>query len=103
MSLVIRNSVCDHDWVEYDDEAAYNDGFHCPTVAICSRCGARRDIRNREIGITGPIWYENFMRLYVSILVVIYRVTIAPIVMLIRFIKDKVVSKNKERLDKKAG
>jgi hypothetical protein len=90
------NSFCEHEWIEYDDPAAYNDGFNCPSIAICSKCGTEKDIRGSNTLNSGPVWYENFMRFYVSVLVVIYRIIMAPIILVIRFIKEKVISKKEE-------
>lgn len=96
MGSETSNSDCEHNWEEYDDPAAYNDGFNCPTVAICSKCGAQQDILSSNTLSSGPIWYETFMRFYVSVLVFIYRITIAPIILVFRFIKDKVISEKRE-------
>lgn len=90
------NSDCEHNWEVYDDPAAYNDGFNCPTVAICSKCGAQQDIRSSNTLSTVQKWYEIFIRFYVSVLVIIYSITIAPIILVFRFIKGKVVSEKRE-------
>ena len=49
MSTKQKTRVCEHEW-EYqdDDPAAYNDGFNCPTVAVCRKCHIRRDLTKRQ-------------------------------------------------------
>jgi hypothetical protein len=96
MSPETGNPDCEHNWEVYDDPAAYNDGLNCPAVTICSKCGAQQDIRSSNTMSTGPIWYETFMRFYISVLFIIDRITIAPIILVIRFIKDKALSKNEK-------
>ena len=56
MSSETGNSKCEHNWEEYDDPAAYNDGFNCPVVAICSKCGAQQDIRHKYAGTNKTEW-----------------------------------------------
>jgi hypothetical protein len=93
MSFETGNLSCEHEWVEYDDSAAYNDGFNFPTVAICNRCGAQQDIRYKYAGVNKLKWYENLLLLPFSIIVIFYLFTIAPILMIVGFIKDEFASK----------
>jgi hypothetical protein len=92
MSSETGNSVCKHKWIEYDDPAAYNDGYNCPTVAICNKCGAQKDIRYKYAGVNKLKWYENLLLIPFSIVVILYLITIAPILMIIGFIKDELAS-----------
>lgn len=95
MSSETGNLVCEHEWIEYDDPAAYNDGFNCPTVAICNKCGAQQDIRHKYAGTDKLKWYENILLFPLSLVVILYLITIAPIIMLIGVIKDELISKRK--------
>jgi len=70
MSLESGNSVCEHEWEEYDDPAAYNDGFNCPVVAICKHCGAEEDIRHKYKGANSLKWYEALLAFPVLLIIV---------------------------------
>src|SRR5262245_16568841 len=95
MSSETGNLVCEHEWIEYDDPAAYNDGFNCPTVAICNKCGTQQDIRHKYVGTDKLKWYENIFLVPFSLVVILYLITIAPIIMLIGFINDEFIFKRK--------
>lgn len=93
MRFETGNSSCVHEWVEYDDQAAYNDGYNCPTVAICNRCGVRKDIRYKYSEINKLKWFENLLLIPFALVVILYLITIAPILMIIGFIRDEVASR----------
>lgn len=95
MTSETGNLVCEHEWIEYDDPAAYNDGFNCPTVAICSKCGAQEDIRHKYAGTNNMKWYEVIAFMPLFLLMMLYMVTIAPIIMVISGVKDELISKRK--------
>jgi hypothetical protein len=92
MSFEIGNSSCEHEWVEYDDSGAYNDGLNCPTVAICNRCGASKDIRSKYTETNKLKWYENLLLLLGTLVFMLYFAIIAPIILLICIIKDEIAS-----------
>ena len=93
MTSETGNFVCEHEWDEYDDPAAYNDGFNCPSVAICNKCSAQQDIRHKYAGTNKLKWYEYLLMVPFSIIVMFYLITIVPILMIIGFIKDELASK----------
>jgi hypothetical protein len=85
--------LCEHVWEEYDDQAAYNDGFNCSVVEICKICGARVDIRHKYAKTNNLKWLENLFLIPFSILVILYLVIAAPIIFLIVGIKEAFGSK----------
>src|SRR5512138_311913 len=89
------NSVCEHEWIEYDDPDAYNDGLNCPTVAICNKCGAEQDIRYKYAGTNQLKWQESLVMFPLFLVTIFYLITIAPIIMIISGIKDEFISKRK--------
>ena len=69
MNLDLQDKACDHDWIAYDDPAAYIDGFNCPTVAICSRCHSRKDIAYKDDGIE---WHKILLLpIYLVLLIIV--------------------------------
>ena len=87
----MNNSICEHEWIEYDDPAAYNDGLNCPTVAICSRCGAQKDIRNKYAD-TKMNWHEDLTTFPCVVIFILYIAFIAPVILLIRAFKEEFMS-----------
>lgn len=83
---------CEHIWTAYDDPEVYRDGLNCTTVEICDLCGAQRDIRHR-IQIKPLKLYENLFLPILFALVVLYLITIAPILTIFSWIKDWLISK----------
>jgi hypothetical protein len=95
MSPETDTSDCEHEWEEYDDPAAYNDGYNCPTVAICKKCGAQEDIRHKYAGTNNLKWYENILLIPFSLVTILYLITIAPIITIIGWFIDALISKRK--------
>lgn len=84
--------ACGHKWTVYDDPDVYRDGLNCPVVEICDLCGARRDIHQKQ-QIKPSKWFENLFLLPFFALVVLYLITIAPILTVFSWIKDWLISK----------
>jgi hypothetical protein len=82
MSPIKGDPACEHEWVEYDDLAAYNDGLNCPVVTICSRCGAEMDIRQKYAEVNHLRWYEALLIIPFSIFAIVYLCLVAPLITL---------------------
>jgi hypothetical protein len=95
MSYETGTAICEHEWEEYDDPAAYNDGFNAPVVAICRKCGAWQDIRHKYVGSNKIEWYKTLLFIPVFLFIILYLVLIAPIIMVISAIRDEFFSKGK--------
>jgi len=95
MRLETGTSICDHEWEEYDDPAAYNDGLNSPGTAICRKCGAEQDIRQQYADSNKTEWYKTLLFIPVFLLFIVYMVMIAPILLLIDSVKDEYFSKEK--------
>lgn len=85
----MSNTVCNHDWTEYYDAdldaACYNDGLNYrPAEYICTKCRKTRKIKYDD----EMKWYENLLLFPFLVVVILYLVTIAPVIMLIGFITD---------------
>jgi len=93
---------CEHVWEEVDDPDAYNDGFNCPVAEICTKCFARKPIYYDKKNRNNLKWFEYLLLIPFSFIVVLYLVTIAPILELIGGIKDEMVARSLVR-QKKAG
>ena len=87
------NPSCEHEWVDYDDPAAYKDGLNCPSIAICNKCGAQEDIRHKYARTNSMKWYENLILVPFAIVVILYLITLGPILMIAGWIKDAFDSK----------
>lgn len=92
MILATEMSECKHKWTAYDDPDVYQDGLNCPAVEICDLCGAQRDIQHRQ-QIKPLKSYENLFLPILFALVVLYLITIAPILTIFCWIKDWLISK----------
>ena len=97
MSIDISIPVCEHEWIKYDDPDAYNDGFNSPSVVICNRCGAQKDISN---GTNGYRWYDYPLMPPTILLFILYLFTVVPIMMIILFVKGIIKSKQVNRIHK---
>jgi hypothetical protein len=89
----MRKSACDHEWIEDHDAAAdaacYNDGFNYrPAEYICTKCKKTKKIKYADGARLG--WYDPF-----SFLVMIIGILLAPIIMVIVAIGDKLLPKRK--------
>lgn len=84
---------CEHEWEEYDDPAAYNDGFNCPSIEICTRCNAQRHIVYDKKNSNDLKWYEYFTLIPFMMVVILYLITIAPIITLIMWVKEDILKK----------
>jgi len=78
MRFEIEDSVCEHEWVEGNDPAAYNDGLNCPRL-YCDLCGAQKDISNKYDDENNLKWYE-------ILLMPFFFMMIAPIIIIIEII-----------------
>lgn len=93
MSLESGTSICEHEWEEHYDPAAYNDGFYSLVGVSCRKCGAQQDIR-RYVGSKKTEWNKILLFIAVFPLIILYLV-IAPFIMLVGAIKDEFFSKGK--------
>lgn len=82
MSLEVSNSACQHEWEEYDDPAAYNDGLNTTGVAICRHCGAQRDFRNQSNGANSSNWSKGLL----AVLMLVIAIFLTPFFMLIALV-----------------
>jgi hypothetical protein len=92
----MSNTNCDHNWVKrFDsapDTACYNDGlYYYPAKYICTKCGKTKKIKYDN----GMKWYDYFLMIPLSGAVLLYLFTIAPVLMLIGFIRDEFSSKER--------
>ena len=91
---MMSKSVCNHNWiVHFDakaDQACYNDGFNYrPVEYICTQCKKAKKIKYAD----EKEWYRYLILIPFSLLVLLYLITIAPVLVFIDFIKDEILSK----------
>lgn len=85
-------TACEHKWTAYDDADVYRDGLNCPVVEICDLCGAQREIQNKQ-QVKPLKLYENLFLPVLFTLVVLYLITIAPILTIFSWMKDWLTTK----------
>ena len=84
---------CDHDWiVDFDpvaDAACYNDGLNYrPAEYICTKCKMKKKIHYED----DTTLEEVIKVLLVGVVTILYLIFIAPIIMIVSWIKDRYFS-----------